>query len=45
MAFGALKNGISDRGMIYDIRKDRPSSLADLVDRIRVGIEAKDAIK
>lgn len=45
VAFAVLKNGILDKGMIYDIRRDKPYNLADLIDRIRFGIEAEEAVK
>lgn len=45
VAFAALKNDISDRGMIDDIRKDKSASFTTLVNRIRIDIEAEDSIK
>lgn len=43
VAFAALKNGIQDERLGYDIRKDRPQNLAKLVSRVQNGIEVEEA--
>lgn len=43
VVFATLKNGIRDERLGYDIRKDKPRNLAELVSRVQIGIEAEEA--